>query len=97
MKNHVFEKDQVLSSIFGRFWSPNRAKMLTKMVQKRYQKAIKKMIAFLIDFRRPPGRAQGRFNVRDMRPEVATEELPDPPPKLLAKANSETIMSLLAN
>ena len=91
MKNHVFEKDKVWSSILGRFWLPNGTQMLSKMVQKRHQKSIKKMIAFLIDFRGHQGLRQGRLNVQDARGEVAAQEFPDhpPSPKLLAKANSD--------
>ena len=50
------------------------------------------VLGFLGDFWRPRGRAH-RFKER------AAGVFPDPPPlpKLLAKANSDTIMSLLAN
>ena len=69
--------------------------MAPKMLQKRYQKSIKNMIGFLIDFWRPGGpRTGSRIEVTE-RKKVGVG--PPPSQKLLAKAKSDTIMSLLAN
>ena len=66
--------------------------MAPNMLPKRYQKLIKKMIEFLIDFWRSP-EATTPFG----RAASALVWGGPPPQKLLAKAKSDTIMSLLAN
>ena len=66
--------------------------MASNMLPKRYQKLIKKMIEFLIDFWRSP-EATAPF---DWAAGALVWGGP-PPQNLLAKAKSDTIMSLLAN